>query len=204
VKVSRTLRAATVIAAPLAGLMWSLFVPVFRGSMAGEVDAIASSPDRFVNATYTGVLMSFLMIPAALSIARLLAANAPRASWISGITMAIGACFHGAVLVFQLAEAGIIAAVPDHAVATTIVSRLFEQRSFAMVLAPFFLFYIGLAALSVIILVKSSIPKWTGLLILIGIVIELASPIPVKARIFFVCLTVAFAFLSWRIVKSEP
>ncbi len=190
------------IAAPLAGLIWSLLVPVFRGSMAGEVDAIAASPDMFVNGTYAGVLMSFLMIPAALAIARLLAERAPRASWIAGITMAIGACFHGAVLVFQLAEAAIIAAVPDHALATTIVSRMFEHRAFAIVLAPFFLFYIGLAACALIILIRSAVPKWIGLLILAGMVIELASPIQIKARIFFVCLTVAFAYLALMIARS--
>lgn len=199
VKLTENLRAESVISAPLAGLVWSLLVPVFHGSMAGEVDAIASNPERFVNATYVGVLMSFLMIPAALSIARLLANQAPRASWIAGITMAVGACFHGAVLVFQLAEAGVIAAVTDRALATTIVSRMFEHRSFTMVLAPFLLFYIGLAAFALIILIRSSTPKWVGLLILAGIVIELASPIPIKARIFFACLTVAFAVLAWRI-----
>jgi hypothetical protein len=147
--------------------------------------------------------MSFLMIPAALAIARLLAEDAPKSSWVAGITMAIGACFHGALLVFQLAEAAIIAAVPDRALATTIVSRMFEHRAFAMVLAPFFLFYLGLAAIALIIVLKSRIPKWVGLLILVGIVIELASPIPIKARILFACLTMTFAALASRIARDS-
>ena len=184
------------VAAPLAGLAWSLLVPLFTGSMADEVNDIAASSGRFVAGTYTGVLMSFLMVAAFLSMNRLLRPVAPVASDVAALLGSIGACFHGAVLVFQLAETAIIAALPDRASATSIVVKLFEHPAFGLVLAPFFLFYIALAAFAVLLLTRRIVPWIIPVIILVAIPIELATPIVWKARLFFLLLTVAFAWLA--------
>jgi hypothetical protein len=184
------------VAAPLAGLAWSLLVPLFTGSMSDEVNNIAAASGRFVAGTYTGIVMSFLMVAALLTLNRLLRPVAPVASDVVALLGAIGACFHGAVLVFQLAETAIIAAIPDRTSATSIVGKLFEHPSFGLVLAPFFLLYIALAAFAVLMLMRRIVPWIIPVIILVAIPIELATPIVWKARLFFVLLTVAFAWLA--------
>ena len=80
---------------------------------------------------------------------------------------------------------------------------MFEHRAFTMVLAPFFLFYIGLLGLALIILFRSRVQKWIGILIILGMIIELGSPIPIKARIFFALLSLSFAALGWKIFSTD-
>ena len=189
------------VAAPLAGVVWSFLVPLWTGSMANEVAAIAAAPSRFVAGTYSGVLMSFLMVPAALALGRLLRPLAPVASDVATTLCALGACFHGGVLVFQLAETAVIAAVPDRAQATTAVTRMFEQPAFFLVLAPFIAFYVGLAAFAGIMLVRRAVSPWIPLLILVAIPLELAGPMLWKARAFFVMLTVAFIGVAYTVAR---
>ena len=124
-------------AAPLAGVTWSFLVPLFTGRMADEVAAVAAAPSRFVVGTFLGVIMSFLMVPAALALGRFLRPLAPVWSDVATWLCVVGAFFHGCVLVFQLAEAGVIASMSDQAQATTVVTKLYEQQGFALVLAPF-------------------------------------------------------------------
>jgi hypothetical protein len=193
------------VAAPLAGTAWSFLVPLFTG-MATEVANIAAHSSRFVAGTYFGVLMSFLMIPAAIALARLLRPRAPVASDVAMVLTAIGACFHGGVLVFQLVEVAVIAAMPDQGQATTIVERIFEHRVFMLILMPFLSMYVGLALFSLIMLVRRAVPAWIPVVILASIPIELAGPMLWKARLFFVMLTVAFAaiaLLAWRIGPAD-
>jgi hypothetical protein len=114
----------------------------------------------------------------------------------------VGACFHGGVLAFQLAEANLVARTPDLALATTMVTRLFEYAGFTLVLIPFIAFYVGLAAFAVLLILRRAVPLWIPVLILVSIPIELFTPIPWKARLFFVLLSVAFAGLAqavWRV-----
>lgn len=189
------------LAAPVAGVTWSFLVPLWTGSMANEVAAIAAAPNRFVAGTYFGILMSFLMVPAALAVGRLLRPLAPVASDVATSLCVLGACFHGGVLVFQLAETAVIAAIPDRTQATTAVTKIFEQPAFFMVLAPFIMFYVGLAAFAGIMLLRRAVPWWIPLLILVAIPIELAGPMLWKARAFFVMLTLAFIGLAYVVAR---
>jgi hypothetical protein len=192
--------------APLLGVAWSFLVPLFRGSMSIEVANVAADPTRFVAGTYLGVLMSFLMIPAALAMGRFIRPTAPVAGDVASALWAVGACFHGGVLVFQLAEANLVARTPDQALATTMVSRLFEYTGFTLVLMPFIAFYVGLAAFAVLLIVRRAVPLWIPVLILVSIPIELFAPISWKARLFFVLLAIAFAGLAqavWRVGAVE-
>jgi hypothetical protein len=185
-----------ILVAPMLGVAWSFLVPLFRGSMSVEVAGIAAAPGRFVAGTYLGMLMSFLMIPAALAMGRFIRPLAPVAGDVATVLWAIGACFHGGVLAFQLAEANLVARTPDQALATTMVSRLFEYTGFTLVVMPFITFYVGLAALAVILILRRAMPLWAPILILVAIPIELFAPIAWKARLFFVLLSVAFAGLA--------
>ncbi len=168
--------------------------------MANEVAAVAAGPARFVAGTYSGVLMSFLMVPAALVLGRYLRPRAPVASDVATALCVLGACFHGGVLVFQLAETAVVAAMPDQAQATTVVTKMFEQPAFFLVLAPFIAFYVGLAAFAVIMLVRRTVSPWIPLLILVAIPLELVGPIW-KARAFFVMLAVAFMGLAYAVAR---
>lgn len=188
------------IAAPIAGVVWSCLVPLWTGSMANEVAAVATAPARFVAGTYAGVLMSFLMVPAALALGRYLRPRAPVASDVATALCVLGACFHGGVLVFQLAETAVVAAMPDQAQATAVVTKMFEQPAFFLVLAPFIAFYVGLAAFAVIMLVRRTVSPWIPLLILVAIPLELVGPIW-KARAFFVMLAVAFIGLAYAVAR---
>ena len=188
------------LAAPIAGVVWSFLVPLWTGSMANEVAAVAAGPARFVAGTYSGVLMSFLMVPAALVLGRYLRPRAPVASDVATALCVLGACFHGGVLVFQLAETAVVAALPDQAQATTVVTKMFEQPAFFLVLAPFIAFYVGLAAFAVIMLVRRTVSPWIPLLILVAIPLELMGPIW-KARAFFVMLAVAFMGLAYAVAR---
>jgi hypothetical protein len=188
------------LAAPIAGVVWSFLVPLWTGSMANEVAAVAAGPARFVAGTYSGVLMSFLMVPAALVLGRYLRPRAPVASDVATALCVLGACFHGGVLVFQLAETAVVAAMPDQAQATTVVTKMFEQPAFFLVLAPFIAFYVGLAAFAVIMLVRRTVSPWIPLLILVAIPLELVGPIW-KARAFFVMLAVAFMGLAYAVAR---
>jgi len=195
-----------VAVAPLLGVAWSFLVPLFRGSMSIEVANVAANPARFVAGTYLGVLMSFLMIPAALAMGRFIRPRAPVAGDVTTALWALGACFHGGVLAFQLAEANLVARTPDLTLATTMVSRLFEYTGFTLVLVPFIAFYVGLAAFAALLILRRAVPLWIPVLILVSIPIELFAPIPWKARLFFVLLGVAFAGLAravWRIGPVE-
>jgi hypothetical protein len=78
------------IAAPIAGVVWSFLVPLWTGSMANEVAAVAAAPARFVAGTYAGVLMSFLMVPAALALGRYLRPRAPVASDVAAVLLGSG------------------------------------------------------------------------------------------------------------------
>jgi hypothetical protein len=189
------------VAAPFAGVVWSFLVPLWTGSMANEVAAVAAAPSRFVAGTYSGVLMSFLMVPAALALGRLLRPLAPVATDVATTLCALGACFHGGVLVFQLAETAVVASIPDQAQATTVVTKMFEQPAFFLVLTPFIAFYVGLAAFAVIMLVRRAVSPWIPLLILVAIPIELVGPMLWKARAFFVMLAVAFSGLAYVVAR---
>jgi hypothetical protein len=188
-------------AAPLAGVAWSFLVPLFTGSMADEVAAVAAAPTRFVTGTFLGVVMSFLMVPAALALGRILRPLSPKASDIATALTAVGAFFHGCLLVFQLAEAGIIASMADQAQATTIVTKMFEQTGFRLVLAPFLAFYVGLVTFSVLLLMRRAVHWWIPLLILVAVPIELAGPMMWKARLFFVLLALAFGGLAYAVAR---
>jgi hypothetical protein len=185
-----------IVAAPLAGLVWSMLVPLFTGSMADEVNNIAASSGRFVAGTYTGIVMSFLMVAAFLALNRLLRPVAPVASDVAAVLGGVGGCFHGALLVFQLAETAVIAAIPDRASATSVVVKLFEHPAFGLVLAPFFLYFVALAAFAVLLLTRRVVPWVIPVLILAAIPIEIATPILWKARLFFLLLAIAFAWLA--------
>jgi hypothetical protein len=193
------------VAAPLAGVCWSFLVPLFTG-MPDEIANVAMQPGRWVAGTYFGIVMSFLMIPAAMAQGRLLRRVAPAGGDVASTICAAGACFHGALLVFQLAEAAVIAGVPDRASASNVVNTLFEHPSFVMVLMPFFAFYIGLALLAALMLWKRPVGRWIPVVVLGAIVTELATPLVWKARLFFVLLTIAFAGMAivvWRLGAVE-
>ena len=192
------------VAAPLAGVAWSFLVPLFTGNMADEVAAVAAAPTRFVTGTFLGVMMSFLMVPAALALGRLLRPLSPRVSDVATALTVVGGFFHGCVLVFQLAEAGIIASIGDQAQATTVVTRMFEQRGFQLVLAPFLAFYVGLATFAVMLIVRRAVHWWIPLVILLAIPIELAGPMIWKARLFFVMLSLAFGGLAYAVARLGP
>lgn len=199
-RVRHSFAVLALLAAPIAGVVWSFLVPIWTGSMANEVAAVAAAPGRFIAGTYAGVVMSFLLVPMVLVLARLLRPRAPIATDIAAALCIVGACFHGGVLIFQLAETAIIAAVADQAQATSIVTKMFEHRVFFMVLAPFIAFYVGLAAFAVIMLVRRALSPWIPLLILVAIPIELVGPLW-KARAFFVMLTIAFTGLAWTVAR---
>lgn len=190
--------------APILGLGWSLLVPIFRGSMDIEVAGIAAHQSAFVAGTYLGILMSFLMIPAALAWGRLLRRAAPVGGDIASALCATGACFHGGVLVFQMAESALVAGIPDRAAALNAVNHLFDTSAFMLVLMPFWFFYIGLAALSVILAMRRVGPRWIAALVLIAIVIELVSPIPFKARLMFALLIPCFAAVAREVARLGP
>ena len=192
------------IVAPLQGLAWSLLVPIFRGSMEIEVADIAAHHAAFVAGTYLGVLMSFAMIPAALAWGRLLRPAAPVGSDVASVLCALGACFHGGVLVFQMAESSLVAGIPDRAAAVGAVNHLFDTSAFMLVLMPFWAFYIGLAALAVILALRKVGPRWIAAAVIIAIIIELASPIPFKARVFFAVLVPCFAAVARIVWKLGP
>jgi hypothetical protein len=191
-------------AVPLLGVAWSFLVPLFTGSMAREVAAIAAAPSRFVAGTYCGVLFSFMMAWTALALGRFLRPYSPVATDVATALCVVGACFHGGVLVFQLAEAAIIAGMADQAQATTIVTRMFEHRAFVLVLAPFLAFYVGLATFAVILLVRRTVAWWIPVLILVAIPVELAGPMLWKARAFFVLLALAFGGLAYAVSRLGP
>lgn len=188
-------------AAPLAGVAWSFLVPLFTGRMADEVAAVAAAPNRFIAGTFLGVVMSFLMVPATIALGRFLRSSAPVASDVATALCVVGAFFHGCVLVFQLAEAGVIGAMSDQAQATTVVTRLFEQPGFTLVLAPFLAFYVGLAVFAVIMLVRRAVPWWIPLLVLVAIPTELVGPMLWKARAFFIMLALAFGGLAYAVSR---
>jgi hypothetical protein len=189
------------LAAPVAGVVWSFLVPLWTGSMANEVAAVSASPTRFVAGTYSGVLFSFLMVPAALVLGRYLRPRAPVASDVATALCILGACFHGGVLVFQLAETAVVASIPDQVQATRVVTKMFEQPAFFLVLAPFMTFYVGLALFAVIMLVRRSVSPWIPVLILVAIPIELVGPMVWKARAFFVLVALAFVGLAYAVAR---
>jgi hypothetical protein len=194
------------VVAPLLGLAWSLLVPIFRGSLDVEVTNVAARHAPFVAGTYLGVLMSFAMIPAAMAWGRLVRPAAPVVSDVATFLCAAGACFHGGVLVFQLAEASVVAGVHDHGAAVQAVTHLFDTSAFFLVLAPFILFYVGLAALAVILFVQRAADRWIAPFVLVAIAVELASPLPFKARLFFAMLTIAFAGVAravWQVGAED-
>ena len=197
---------AVLVLAPLLGLAWSLLVPIFQGSIEVEIAAIAAHYDGFVVGTYLGVLMSFTMIPAALMWGRLLRRAAPVGGDIASVLCATGACFHGGVLVYQLAESSVVAGIPDRAAALNAVNHLWDTNAFNFVLAPFFGFYIGLAALAVITAVRRAGPRWIAPAVILAIVIEMFTPIPFKARLMFALLVPCFAAVArevWRLGPDE-
>ena len=197
---------ALLVLAPILGFAWSCLVPIFRGSMDIEVAGIAAHHSAFVAGTYLGILMSFAMIPAALAWGRLLRRAAPVGGDVASALCATGACFHGGVLVFQMAESSLVAGIPDRAAALTAVNHLFDTSAFMLVLMPFWFFYIGLVALAVILAVRKAGPRWVAAVVLLAIVIELATPIPYKARLMFALLIPCFAAVArevWRVGPQE-
>jgi hypothetical protein len=92
----------------------------------------------------------------------------------------------------------------DRALATTVVNRIFEGPAFALVLAPFILFYVGLAAFAVLLLVRRVVALWIPVTILLAIPIELFGPMLWKARLFFALLSAAFMGLAWSVWRVAP
>src|SRR5690349_20692789 len=104
-RVRQTFALGTLVLAPLAGLAWSIGVQPFTTGMSGEVAFIATHQTRCMTATLLGVLMSCLMIPASVAIARVVRAKAPVAADIGMVLFSVGAFYHGAMLGFSLTEA---------------------------------------------------------------------------------------------------
>jgi hypothetical protein len=119
------------------------------------------------------------------------------------LLMAVGACFHGAVLVFQLAETAVILGVANQGSATEIVSKLFEGTPFMIVLMPFFGFYLGMIGLSLIMIARRAAPLWIPAVILAATGIELGAPLLWKARLFFVLLTIAFSGIALQLIRAR-
>ena len=84
------------------------------------------------------------------------------------------------------------------------VNHLFDTSAFFLVLMPFWAFYIGLTALAVILALRKVGPRWIAPAVIIGIAIELASPIPFKARLFFAILVPCFAAVARVVWKLGP
>lgn len=195
---------AVLLLAPLLGLAWSLLVPIFRGSIEVEIAEVAAHYQRFVVGTYLGVLMSFAMIPAARAWGRLLRPAAPVGSDVASVLCATGACFHGGVLIYQLAESSLVAGIPDRAAVLNAVNHLWDTSVFTFVLMPFFGFYVGLAALAVITAVRRAGPRWIAPVVILAILIEMVTPIPFKARLMFAMLVPCFAAVAWEVWRLGP
>ncbi len=187
---------ATLVAAPLAGLVWSMFVQPFTSGMSGEVSFITAHNTRWMLATLAGVLMSALMIPAAMTIGRLVREKAPVAADIGVVLFAFGAFSHGAMLGYSLTEASLVQSIADRTVATTVISTLYEHRAFNLLLLPFLAFYVGMATLAVTMAVRRVVPLWIPAFMLVGIVFEFVGPLASRARVFFLLLFVAFIGIS--------
>ena len=194
-RVRRWFALATLVGAPLAGVVWSFFVSPFSG-MSNEVAFIATHNTQWMGGTLAGVLMSCLMIPAAITIARLVRPRAPIAADVGLVLFAFGAFCHGAMLGYSLTEAAIARNVADRALATTIVTQLYEHRAFTLLLTPFLTFYVGMLILTVAMLVRRIVPLWIPVAIIVGIVFEFVGPMGLRARVFFLLLLAAFAGIS--------
>jgi len=123
---------------------------------------------------------------------------------VASVLCALGACFHGGVLVFQMAESSLVAGIPDRVAAVGAVNHLFDTSAFFLVLMPFWAFYIGLAALAVILALRKAGPRWIAPVVIVAMVIELATPIPFKARLFFAILVPCFAAVARVVWKLGP
>src|SRR4051794_23756290 len=166
---SRTVLAATMLLAPLTGLIAAVAVPALTGTTAAEIAAIAAHPGRFYVYALFILLSSYLLVPAFLGVLALLRSGASRWALVAGV----------------LTEAGLLIAVGDAA-----TELMFWQmgapganRASMVALAERYesaagssLIYtvgglallVGTALTSVLLWRGRTVPRWTAVALLAG------------------------------------
>lgn len=202
-RLRRIVAGASLLAAPLCGLAWSLLVPPFTAGMEGEVAFIAAHPDRWALATYLGVVCSYLLIPAVLGLLHLLRARVVVLGHVGGALALMGAAFHGTMLGFQLAETPIVRSGIDRAQAVALTTALTDQPAFIALLVPMAGLFVGLLLLAVALWRARAAPAWVAALLVAAVVVEIVGPPAFKARLFFALLLVALGWMGVALLRMS-
>lgn len=203
VRLRRIVAGASLIAAPLCGLAWTLLVPPFTAGMEGEVAFIAAHPGRWAAGTYAGVVFSYLLIPAALGLAHLFRTRAVLLGHLGAMLVATGGAFHGTMLGFQLAEIPIVHGGLDRARAVTLTSALTEQPAFVALTVPMTGLFVGFLVLAAALRRTRIAPAWVAALLALAVPVELLGPPAFKARLMCALLLAALGWCGLTVLRTS-
>lgn len=198
----------SLIVSPLCGLLWSVTQAPFTG-YAGEIAFIRAHTTLWITSTLLGILFSYLFIAAITGVLHLIAQRneSSRIGLVLGYLGAVLACtgsaFHGSVLGFQLVEAPLVSSGMGDGQLLQIISTLGDHPAFSVIVLPVFGLYIGLLLLAIAIWQTRVAKLWLPLLIVLGMLIELFSPLETKARMMFILFLIAFGWMGIKVLRMS-
>jgi len=169
VRLARAAMAASLLSAPLAGLVAAVAAPALRTSTAAEIAAIAAHQDRFYVYAIAVLVSGYLLVPAFLGILTLLRGRAPVwASVAGGVTVAgllIAVGDAATELVYwQMGAPG-----ADRSAMVALAERYETAPGAALVYTVGGLAtLVGLAAVAVALWRTRVVPRWAAAALLLG------------------------------------
>lgn len=198
----RRMAAASLIGAPLLGLLASQLWPDTPADTAGRLSAIADHASQYLAANLVTIASIVLFVPAIVVLARA-SARRPVARYVGGTLAVLGVVGWSGTTALGMAEHA-LATTMDANAAATAADRVAASAGAGIFLAMFlFGLFIGLVILAVGAWRSGVAPAWVPAAIVVGVGLDmLASPNRIAVAVVWLLMTGALGWIGVRILRS--
>ncbi|WP_111718938.1 DUF4386 family protein [Homoserinimonas sp. OAct 916] len=194
---------ATLLAAPLTGLLAGLLLPQLSGGGAERLAIIEANSTRFLAANLLLLVSFTLFVPALVLIGHHLAEKGSRWGYVSAIAAAAGWILHLAIVGGGLVQYP-MAAAADRAAMSEVADAMFESASFLVLVVPMLLLTaLGMLLTAVALWRARVAPLWAAIAIVAAIVADFVAPEPFDVLSLYGLLTVGFAGVYAALVRRS-
>ncbi len=194
---------ATLLAAPLTGLLAGLLLPQLSGGGAERLAIIEANSTRFLAANLLLLVSFTLFVPALVLIGQHLAEKGSRWGYVSAIAAAAGWILHLAIVGGGLVQYP-MAAAADRAAMSEVSDAMFESASFLVLVVPMLLLTaLGMLLTAVALWRARVAPLWASIAIVAAIVADFVAPEPFDVLSLYGLLTVGFAGVYAALVRRS-
>ena len=203
----KTLAGACLVLAPLFLLASAALSPAIKSDEGAQLAVIARHPDRYHLFSVLGLVSAVLLVPALLGLMRMLRERAPGWGYVGGGLMMLGNLLSVGDWWSNFVQWQMAVPDADRRQMTALLTRLDETAGSALPLQiSGFAFLVGTAALAIGLYRAQTVPSWTALGLVVGIVLNLAGFVVGSVPLLIVSSVVLFIAMGWigRMVLAEP